>query len=154
MGYYFKLVFEPSQLSQIVKWITIFLFVTVTINYLFIEGYKVYGVYNPLMNAFYSLIIPLIFMYILYNQLDSKVPITKNPYFWINLRFIIPNLIGLFLFFAGDKIYKTDFILFVKISIAKNGFFIIGHVFACIAFYYARYTKYLHQKTTTPLPPQ
>ena len=143
MGYFYFLVFKPLQLSKIVKWVSITLFVSALVNYLFIEGYNVYGVFNPLMDALYGLIFSLIFMWILFNQIESKVILNKNPYFWISLRSIIPNVIALFLFFAGDKMYKTDFILFTKVAIAKNFFFVIGHIFVAIAFYYARYTKYL-----------
>lgn len=147
MGWYFSLVFKPKPISYWINRMSIALFISAFVNYLFIEGYNIYGVFNPLIDSLFSIVLPIIFMWSLFNQMESKVPITKNPYFWVNLRFIVPNLIGLFFYFAGDKLYKTDFILFVEMSIVRMSFFVIGHLFATLAFYYARYTKYLPQNT-------
>ena len=153
LGYFFVLVLKPNRISDWIKWVSIFLFFTSIINYLFIEGYNVVGVFNPTSDALFCFILPSIFMWYLFTQ-DGKVPIAKNPYFWINLRLIIPNLVALILQFYGNKIQSTDTILFLKISLAKNAIWILGLIFLTIGFYYARYTKYLPQKTTIPLPPQ
>ena len=120
MGWYFTLVFKSQTLSNGIKILSFILFLSALINYMFIEGYNVFGIFNPLMDALYSIFIPLIFMWILYNQLESKVPITKNSYFWVNLRFIVPNLIGVLFKFMmllmilsknleiGRKVQKVD----------------------------------------------
>ena len=86
--------------------------------------------------------------------MESKVPLVKNTYFWISLGLIIPNLIGLFLHFTGKKIETTDKVLFVKLNMVHDLFQIVGFILIAVGFYYARYTKYLPQKTTTLLPPQ
>ena len=143
MGYYFMLVLQPHPLSKYVKWLSIGLLMSTTINYCFIEGYNVLGVFNPVVDGLFSIIIPLFSMWVLFNHVDMKIPMYKNSYFWINLRFIVPNLIALFMFWAGDKLYQTDFSLYVKINLGRCVIFIIGHIMACISFYFARYTKFL-----------
>lgn len=153
MGYFFSLIFRPYGLSKTIKVISIILLIAAIVNYLFIEGYNVYGVFNPVCDAFFGFIVPLIYMWFLFNN-TTILPIKKNPYFWANLGLIIPNLVALFSFLAGDKLQQTDFKLYVKISIISQISSLIGLVFIAVAFHYARYTKYLPQKTATLLPPQ
>jgi hypothetical protein len=146
IGWFFYLVFKPLIFANYVKWISIILLVAVILNFLFFGGYKSLGVFNPTIVAIYNFAIPCIFMWYLFIQ-DSKIAISKNPYFWINLKLIIPNLITLILHFIGDKIEKTDSILFSQISLAKNGIWLLGLIFVTIGFYYARYTKYMPKAT-------
>ncbi len=147
LGYFYFLVLKKTKLSPIIKWISIILWIVSLINYLFIEGYTVVGIFNPTADAIYCFVLPCIFMWYLYNE-NGKVPLSKNPYFWINLRFLIPNLISLVFKLFGNKIQNTDSLLFVKIGILQNGIWLVGLIFACIGFYYARYTKYLSKPTT------
>lgn len=146
LGYFFILVLKQHSISNWIKWSSILLFFSSIINYLFIEGYRVVGFFNPSADALWCFILPCIFMWYLFSQ-ESKVPISKNPYFWINLRLIVPNLIALILHFVGNKIQSTDTILYLKINLAKNAIWAIGLIFASIGFYYARYTKYFPQDT-------
>jgi hypothetical protein len=147
IGWFYIIVFKPLKLSSVIKIVSIVLPICCIINYCFIEGHNVYGVFNPLVESIFILSVSLTFMWVLFNKVDTKIPIPKNPYFWVNLRFIIPNIIALFFYFAGDKMYKTDYVLFVEVSIVRMIFFVIGHIFAAIAFYYARYTKYMPKAT-------
>ena len=121
------------------------------INYLFIEGYLVYGVFNPTADAVFAFALPLIYLGYLY-RLDTMVPLSKNPYFWISLGLVVPNLISLIFHFVGNKLLETDFILFAKLTIAKNGITVIGHILIAIGFYYARYVNFLSpvDANTTP----
>jgi hypothetical protein len=146
LGYFFYSVLKPNRIADVVKWLSIILVIASIVNYLFIEGYKVVGVFNPTADALFCFVLPCIFMWFLFTQ-DSKVQISKNPYFWINLRLIIPNLIALILHFIGNKIQSTDEILYLEIGLAQNVIWAIGLVFATMGFYYARYTKYLPQNT-------
>lgn len=147
LGLYFTSVITDRVLSKILKRISIILFFVAIINYLFIDGFRAYGVFNPTASAIFCFALPLIHFWFLFRE-DTKVPLNKNPYFWIALGLLIPNIIGLFLHFAGAKIQKTDFILFCQISIGKCIFSIIGHILIAIGFYYARYTKYMPKATT------
>ena len=52
------------------------------------------------------------------------------------------------------KAGATDMALYYKIDIVNSFVQIIGYFLITVGFYYARYTKYLPQKTITPLPPQ
>ena len=146
LGWYFYLVVPNEKVAKAVKLVSIFLFFAASINYLFIEGFREYGIFNPTASAIFCFTLPLVHLWYLFNE-DTKVPITKNPYFWFSMGLLIPNMLGFFLHFAGEKIYGTDFILFCKVSIGKSFFSIIGQILLAIGFYYSRYTKYLPKNT-------
>ncbi len=129
--------------------IIMLLLISTWANHLFIEGFRAYGVFNRTVDAIFCFAIPLYFLWFIFNE-NSKVPIVKNPYFWIGLGLISTALIGFYLFLAGDKIRATDKVLFFKLAIVKNVIMMIEQVLEAIGFYYARYTKYLPQNTPSP----
>jgi hypothetical protein len=146
LGWYFSHVMINYKIANVIKWISLVLFSIAIINYLFIEGFRVFGIFNPTASALFCFIIPLFHFWYLYQE-ESKVPLNRNPYFWIALGLLIPNIIGLFLHFAGEKIQETDFVLFCKISICRSIVAIAGQILFAIGFYYARYTKYMPKAT-------
>ena len=153
LGWYFSLIIEDKKIKYIIRLISVFLFITAIINYIFIEGYKSPNVFNSTSSNIFCFLLPLIHLWFLYGE-DSKVPIAKNPYFWISLGLIIPNLTGLITSIIGKKLKQTDPALFFQVDIGYAVLQIFGYLLIAIGFYYARYTKYLPQKTTTLLPPQ
>jgi hypothetical protein len=146
LGYFFYELLHSHKSAKWIKRVSIFLFISSIINYLFIEGYKDWGIFNPTMDAFFCFLLPLYYMWHLFNM-NTKVPISKNPYFWIGLGLISTALIGFFLFLTQDKLEKTDLTLFYKLAIFKNCIMIIEQFLEAVGFYYARYTKYLPQNT-------
>ncbi len=144
MGWFFYLALGDSPSAKWVKYLSIGLFFAALINYLFIEGYKVFGVFNPTADAVFSFAVPMFLMWHLYHT-ESKVPLNRNPYFWIYLRLIIPNLVGMFLYFSGDYLYKTNFDLYVIVVVIRNIFYFIGHLFAAYGFYLAKNIRFLKQ---------
>jgi hypothetical protein len=144
MGYFFYLTLQNTPFANIVKYISISLFFGALINYLFIEGYKTYGIFNPTADAVFSFAIPMILMWNLYHK-ESKVALNRNPYFWIFLRLIVPNLIGMFLYFTGDFLQKTNYNLYAIIYMIRNVFYFIGHLFAAYGFYLAKNIRFLKQ---------
>lgn len=146
IGYFFSLILKPYRLSELIKVISSIFLISIIINYLFIEGHNVYGVFNPVCDAIFTFIIPLLYMWFLFKK-TTIVPLNKNPYFWVNVGLIVTNLVALYGFFVGNKLQQTDFILYVKISILNQISSIIGSVLIAIGFYYARYTKYLPRNT-------
>ena len=153
LGWYFSLIIENKNIKRIIKMISIFLFMFAIINYLFIEGYKQPNVFNSTTSNVFCFILPLIHLWFVFRE-DSKVPIVKNPYFWISLGLVIPNLTGLITSMIGKKLAETDLALFLQVDIGYAVLQIMGYLLIAVGFYYARYTKYLPQKTTTSLPPQ
>jgi hypothetical protein len=144
MGWFFYLALGKSPLAKSIKYLSIGLFFAALINYLFIEGYKVFGVFNPTADAIFSFAVPMFLMWHLYHT-ESKVPLNRNPYFWIYLRLIVPNLVGMFLYFSGDYLYKTNHDLYVIVVIIRNIFYFIGHLFAAYGFYLAKNIRFLKQ---------
>ena len=147
LGWYFYLVMENRNIKSLVKGISISLFIAALVNYLFIEGYKVQSVFNSTVANIFCFVLPMIHLWYLYNQ-DSKVPISKNPYNWVSLGLVIPNLLGLITSLFGKKLEETDLTLYLQIEIAYSILQIIGYILITIGFYYARYTKYMPKPTT------
>lgn len=142
LGWFLYRTLLPNSFAVWVKRLSIALIIAVTINYFFIQGHNMAGGFNSTVSAIYCFALPLISMWLLYNS-DHKVPLTHNPYFWINLGLIIPSLVGLFLYFAGDEIYKENFALYAQLTIFKSGIEMVAQVLTAIGFYYARNAKYL-----------
>jgi hypothetical protein len=144
MGWFFYLALGQSPMAKWIKYLSIGLFFAALINYLFIEGYKVFGVFNPTADAVFSFAVPMFLMWHLYHT-ESKVALNRNPYFWIYLRLIVPNLVGMFLYFSGDYLYKTNYDLYVIVVVIRNIFYFIGHLFAAYGFYLAKNLRFLKQ---------
>jgi hypothetical protein len=125
--------------------IAMLLLLTNVINYCFIEGYKVYGFFNPTSDAIFVFGVAAFYLWHLYKS-QLVLPLTRNPYFWICFGLILPHLIGFFLFLVGDVALRTNFPLFVSLSIAKNCFLILAQIFYAIAFWRAPYARFI------PLP--
>jgi hypothetical protein len=149
MGFFYSLILTPYGLGKVIKITAIVLLSAIFINYLFIEGYNVYGIFNPLCDTLFAFVISVIYMWFLFND-TALVPLNKNPYFWANLGLIIPSLMTLYSFLVSNKLQQTDFILYVKVSMITHISNIIGLIFISLAFYYAHYTKYLPQDTPSP----
>lgn len=144
LGWFYSLL-VPKQYNISIKWIAALLSLVATINYLFIEGYNVYGTFNPAADAIFSFALPAFYLWFMYRE-NLSFPIKKNPYFWISFGLIFTNLIGLFLYLVGDTIYGDDFILFAKISIGRNIFDMISQMLLAIGFWHSPYAKYVTPK--------
>lgn len=142
LGWYFQEVIPHEKIAQSVRWISKGLFVFALIDYLFIGDFREYGVFSPAASSIFCFILPLIHLWFLYRE-DARVPLSKNPYFWVAIGLLLPNLVGCFLHFTGNAIYGEDFTLFVKISTGKMVIEIIGQIFLAIGFNYARFAQFL-----------
>ena len=143
LGLFFSLVIPLDSIKIYFLRLGQILTIIALINYFFFVGYKEQGILNPSMNAIFIVIIPLIYMW-KSQRISLRIPLKKNPYLWISLGLIIPNLLNLFLFFSGDYLSKLDFILFIKFSLLKNCFIVLGQILIAIGFahsYYARFIK-------------
>lgn len=147
IGWFYFLLFPPKPYGNAVRITSIFLCVAILINYLFVEGFRAFGVFNPNATAIFTFSVVALYLFHIYTS-HLALPITKNAYFWISAGIILPHLIGFYLFLIGDEAYKQDYGLFVIISLIKNGFTIIGQIFIAIGFKNARYARYLSAKTS------
>ncbi len=144
LGWFLHSILLPGKWAKWLRILSFGLAIAVSIHYFFLQGYTLAGGPSSTASALYCFAVPLLSMWYLYNQ-DSKVPLVRNPYFWINLGLIIPNLLGLFLYFAGDVIYQENYPLFAQLTIAKNSIEMIAQVLTAIGFYYARNVKFFIQ---------
>jgi hypothetical protein len=56
---------------------------------------------------------------------------------------VVAHLLGLLFYFMGEKVYQTDFILFVKISLVRNIITIIRSCVFAYGFWMAKYVRFL-----------
>lgn len=110
--------------------------------YFWIDGFRNYGTVNAILNRIYLVIIPAFYFWYLFNSPPS-LSLWKNSFFIFGLGLFIPNIFGLMMSFTGDKLYETDFVAFVKISIFRNCLTILAQFLFAYAFYQAKYAKYL-----------
>ncbi len=142
LAWFFIVIFHDKRIKSAIKWASILIALASVINYLFIEGYKELGVFNPGINMFYVIALPLIYLW--YSQRESlRIPLKKNPYFWISIGLLIPNLLALFFYIAGDSIRESDFKLYAILNSVKNGFEIIGYILVGIGFSRARFVRFI-----------
>lgn len=142
LGYYFS---EEIYNKKFQNWILLLFGVTAIlgiVDYLFITGFRNYGYFNPITTSSLAIVFSLISLRAIF-QKDTLVPIAKNSYFWFALGILVPNAIGLFLRLAGNAIYGDDFILYCKVSMAKDIFFDIAQILISIGFYRSKFAKYL-----------
>ena len=142
LGWFYSLIYPHPQQQKYIFRLAMLLAFMVTINYCFIEGYQVFGVFNPGADALFCVIIPLIYLWSSRQQ-SLRIPLKKNPYLWISLGILLPSMLSLFLYFSGNYIYESDFILYVKVYSIKNFFEIIGQQLIAIGFFHARYTRFI-----------
>ncbi len=142
LGWFYYLLLGNRPIGKWIRRVSWILIVAVLLNYFFIEGHNVYGVFNPTMDAIFVFGVAAFYLWYLF-RLHLTLPIHKNPYFWISFGLIVPHLIGFFLFMIGDVTYDENFKLFVIISIVKNSFLILGQILMAIGYLYARYAKYI-----------
>lgn len=147
LGYFFKLILKPRPIANWVWVIALLLALTTTINYLFIEGYKNPGVFNPAADAIFCFSIPMVSLWYLYHS-DTRIEIYKNPVFWISLGLILPNLMSLFLYFTSDYLQKNNYPLYVNLMLVKNFFEIIGIILLTIGFSHAYYMRFFYPTAT------
>ena len=140
LGWFFSLVIPKAH--TIIKSGSLLLALAVSINYFFIEGYQVFGVFNPNVNILYVLILPLWYLWASQKQ-TLRIPLQNNPYFWIAIGLFIPNLLALFLYFTGDYIYDTNFPLYAQLVSVKNTLEIIGFLMVCKGFSLSRFHRFI-----------
>ena len=142
LSIFYHLIFPIKHYKKYILRIGQILSIIALVNYFFIVGYKKLGVFNPSANVIYSLLLPLIYLW--YSQEYSlRIPLSKNPYFWFSIGLIIPNLIGAFIFFAGDYIHTDNFILYCQMYSLKNLFEILGQILIAIGFSRSYYTRFI-----------
>ena len=112
------------------------------IDYTWITGYRASGTLMPTFVGFFLIITPMLYLWQLYRR-DNRISIYKIPYFWFSIALVIANLLGLFFYFVSEKVYDTDFILYVKLSIARNVVTILRYFVFAYGFWLVKYLRFL-----------
>lgn len=141
LGWAYSILFK-EKLSKSVQYLSLALAVFAIIDYVWITGYKAPGVLMPTLVGFFLVLLPMLYLWFLYHQ-NQTISIYKIPYFWFSIALIVAHLLGLLFYFMGEKVYKTDFVLFVKISLVRNIITILRHCVFAYGFWLARYVRFL-----------
>jgi hypothetical protein len=141
LGWFYKLLLKDT-LGKYIGYLSVFLAIFALIDYLFITGYKVSGVLMPTVVGFFVVLVPMTYLWFLYRR-DNRISIYKIPYFWFSIALVVAHLLGLLFYFMGEKVYKTDFVLFVKISVLRNTITIIRSIVFSYGFWMTKYVRFL-----------
>ncbi len=142
LGWFYSLIIQPTRVAKGAFRVSIALALVALIDYIWITGYAAPGVLTPTLNGLFTIILPMVQLWFLIQQ-DQKVSLYKIPYFWFSAGMILSHLFSLLFFFIGEKIYQTDFMLFVKLSIAGNCLRILAQLLYAYGFLQARTLRYL-----------
>ncbi len=142
LGWFYSLIFPKAPYDDYIWKVSLFCIFVILTNYLFIEGYHDMGVLNPMLDTTFMVLLPLIYLWC--SQKESlKVALKKNPYFWISLGLLIPNLIGVLHYLTGDISHESNFTIYVIFQTTKNLFEIIGQILIAIGFAHSYYARFI-----------
>ncbi|PHN04143.1 hypothetical protein CRP01_23390 [Flavilitoribacter nigricans DSM 23189 = NBRC 102662] len=149
VGWFYSTLFPKNTFQRFIFPLSCILSVVALINHCFIEGYHAPGNLNPVLEGVFLILLPL--SYLWYSRSYSlRIPLKKNPYLWISIGILLPELLSLFLDLTGDYIYARDFILYVKLYSASNVLDIIGNLFLSLGFFYGRYALFIPPDRNDP----
>lgn len=142
LGYFYHLIFPREVLRGNILKISYVLSIIFVFNYLFGEGYQDLGIFNPAVNALFIILLPL--SYLWFSRVHTlRIPLKRNPYFWISLGLVIPSLFGLFMYLSGDMLSRHYFIFFCQLQIVKLLFEVIGMLFVSLGFSLGGYVRFI-----------
>jgi hypothetical protein len=123
------------------KWVTAICILFVLTNYFIGEGHNVGGGMNSTLSSLYCAFFSMYLIKSVFRQELTLQP-NKNPYFWIGLSLLIPAILSLFVYIAGDSIYKTDLKLYEWMNIARGFIEIFCLILTGIGFHFTYMEKY------------
>ena len=141
LGWFYRILLDDKW-GKYIHYLGILLAIFSIIDYIWITGYNTPGVLVPTISGFFIVLVPMLYLWQLYKR-DNRISIYKIPYFWFSIALVVAHLLSLFFYFVGNKIYETDFILFVKISIGRNVVTILRYFVFAYGFWLAKYIRFL-----------
>ncbi len=144
LGLYFSKVFPEVRFRAYILPLSWVLLAIASIDYFFVTGYNQYSSFSQTLVGFYILLMPMAHLWYLYRT-SNKVPLNRNPYFWISMGLVLPSILSTWLELYGSKLYVANFILFCQVSFCSTFFYCAGQFLITVGFYYARYVQYLPQ---------
>lgn len=142
IGWYYSLIFSSKTHKKTIQYITTVL-TCFTVIFLFLDGYKQFGLLMPCLNSIFLIVIPLAYLW--ESQKNSiRISLVKNPHFWLSIGLIVPNVLLFFLYPTGQYIYETNSLLYWQLNTFRLLTFILGIIFISIGFsraYFARFIK-------------
>lgn len=145
LGWFYRILLEANW-GKYIHYLGIFLAIFSIIDYIWITGYNTPGVLVPTISGFFIVLVPMLYLWQLYKR-DNRISIYKIPYFWFSIALIVAHLLGLFFYFVSEKMYETDFILFVKFSIARNVVTILRYFVFAYGFWLVKYVRFLPKES-------
>lgn len=84
-----------------------------------------------------------VFLYRFYQTTSLRIPLQRNPYFWIMLGLLLSALAEIFLELIFQKLYETDTVGFYKYYLWRNASQMIGLILMFVGVWHAKNLKYL-----------
>ena len=141
-GWFYYLLMQKAKYTIWLKWLCIVLCIFQIFNYVFIDGFRAKGAIGLVVSNIYCLVLPAIYLWYMSNN-PPDVSIRKNAYFLISITLFLLSILSFIYSFTAENIYETNFILYCKIKIFKNGIFILTQIILFYAFTQAKFVKYL-----------
>jgi hypothetical protein len=142
LGWFYYLVMKSAKYSYILKWLCIALCLFQVFNYFFIDGFRTKGAVGLIASGIYATALPALYLWYLSNK-PPDLSIWKNAYFWISGALFVISTISLVYSFSAETLYESNFVLYCKTKIVRNGVNMLSELAYLIAFTKAKYLKYL-----------
>lgn len=142
LGRFYSQIIPDRTIGKWIYILSIVLSLFAVIDYIWITGHDLPGVAATSLNGVFTTVLPMIQIWHLTRQ-NYQFSIYRVPYFWFSIGQILAHLFSLIFFFFSDKMYATDFMLFVEFSIARNVLRIVAQLLYAYGFSKAKTLKYL-----------
>ena len=142
IGWFYYLLIKSAQYIYLLKWLCIALCVFQVFNYFIIDGFRAKGAVGLILSSANSMALSALYLWYLSNK-PPNLSIWKNPYFWISGSIFIISTLSLVYSFSAETLYESDFVLYCKTKIIKNGVNMLGELAFLISFTKAKNLKYL-----------
>lgn len=142
LGWYFSTVTTNTSISKTINRVSKVLVLAMLINYLFLEGFRAIGVFNPTAAAICGFVFPLVHLWYLYRQ-DYQLHLARNPYFWFAAGLVFSMLLGFFKTFTGEPMFENAFHLFCLFNLIKDVLIMVSFIFFTIGFLNAHNLEFL-----------
>lgn len=142
LGIFYSRISPIKSYGSLLRWLSIILALLTIVNFFFFDGYKKHGLLSASLIVIFVFVVPLIYLW-QSQKYSLRIPLWKNPYFWISLGLVIPNLLSSFLYFTGDNIYSYDYVVYVQMYCAKNFFTMFGQLMIAIGFAHSYYARFI-----------
>lgn len=143
LSLFFRDLFQDSFKKRFFQYLMYALVVFELVMVFVFKSYQGYDSLSSTVKNVFILGSTGLFIYKLYRADSHGISLYKNPYFWLNLGFMLPALAEIFLEFIFTKLYQTDLLGFYKLYLVRNASQIVGFTLLIVGVWQAKYLRFL-----------